>query len=80
MPKSNLCEDRIAKKASGAKKIIAGGLSEKSYEEISKKTGIAERSLHNYIGIHGDLSKASFERVLALADVAGVKVTFELKD
>lgn len=80
MPKSNLCEDRVAKRMSGVKKIIAGGLSGKSYDEISRKTGISVRSLKNYIGLQGDLSKASFERVLALADLAGVKVTFELKD
>lgn len=80
MSKSNLCEDKIAKKASKARRVIVGGLSEKSYEEISKKTGIAERSLHNYIGIHGDLRKVSFERVLILADVAGVKISFELEE
>lgn len=79
MPKSNLCVNKNAKRYDYVAGLISGGIRQNNLAtaDVSKKTGIPERTLTERLS-HPE--KIRLEDLYRLCDVAGVKITFELKE
>ena len=79
MGRSNLCEDRAAKRYNHVAGILTGGFREKQLttRDISRKTGIPERTINERLQ-HPETTR--LEDLYKLCDVAGVKIMFELKE
>ncbi|MCI5874195.1 MAG: helix-turn-helix transcriptional regulator [Clostridiales bacterium] len=79
MGRSNLCEDREAKRYNHVAGILTGGFREKQLttRDISRKTGIPERTINERLQ-HPETTR--LEDLYKLCDVAGVRIVFELKE
>lgn len=79
MGKSNLCEDRMAKRYNHVAGMLAGGIRQNclTTAAVSKKTGIPERTV-TYRLEHPETIR--LEDLYKLADTAGVRISFELKE
>lgn len=79
MPKSNLCEDRAAKRYNYVAGMLSGGIRQRclSTKDVSQKTGIPERTVNDRLQNPEDIR---LKDLYKLCDVAGVKITFELKN
>lgn len=79
MPKSNLCENRASKRYNHVAGVLAGGFREQclSTADISRKTGIPERTINDRL-LHPEETR--LKDLYKLCDVAGVRISFELKE
>jgi hypothetical protein len=79
MPRTNLCEDKEAKRYNYVAGLLSGGLRQQqmSTEQVSKKTGIPARTINDRLQHPEDIR---LKDLYKLADVAGVKISFELKN
>lgn len=79
MPKSNLCENRATKRYDYVAGILSGAIRQQrlSTADISKRTGIPERTINLRLE-HPETTR--LEDLYKLCDVAGVRITFELKE
>lgn len=79
MPKTNLCENRAAKRYNYVAGMLSGGMRQQrlTTADICKKTGIPERTITERLQ-HPE--KIRLEDLYKLCDVAGVRIKFELKE
>ena len=79
MPKTNLCENREKKRYDYVAGLLAGGFRQKnlSTSDVSAKSGIPERTITDRI-LHPEETR--LKDLYKLADIAGVRITFEFKD
>lgn len=79
MPKSNLCVDNSKKRFDYVACILTGGFRLKNLatKDISRKSGIPERTVTERLNHPEEIR---LKDLYKLADLAGVKITFEFKD
>lgn len=79
MPKSNLCENRSAKRMDYVAGMLEAGKRQQrlSTEDIFKKTGIPVRTVNDRLQNPGQIR---LEDLYKLCDAVGVKIMFELKE
>ena len=79
MPKTNLCENRDAKRYNYVAGMISGGIRQQclSTKDVSRKTGFPERTVTDRLKNPEDMRLRDLYK---MCDVAGVKITFELKE
>ncbi|MBD5555715.1 MAG: helix-turn-helix domain-containing protein [Roseburia sp.] len=79
MPKTNFCENREAKRYNYIAGMLECGIRQQclSTKDLSRKTGAAERTVTERLK-HPE--KMQLRDLYKMCDVAGVKITFELKD
>lgn len=79
MPKTNLCENKSVKRYNYVAGLLAGGIRQQclSTETVSKKTGIPERTVNDRLK-HPENTR--LEDLYKLCDVAGVRISFNLKE
>ena len=79
MPKSNLCENVQQKRFDYVACVLAGGFRFKNLEteDISRKSGIPARTVTERLKHPEEIR---LKDLYKLADLAGVKISFEFKD
>lgn len=79
MPRSNLCENKDAKRYNYVAGLLAGGIRQQclTTEMVSKKTGIPERTVNERLKHPENIR---LEDLYKLCDVAGVRIAFEIKN
>lgn len=79
MPKSNLCESKSQKRFDFVAGLLAGGFRRNnlSTSDVSAKSGIPERTVTERL-VHPE--EIRLKDLYKLADLAGVKIIFEIKD
>lgn len=79
MGKSNLCENKAAKRYNFVSGILDGGFRQQrlSIKVVSEKTGIPERTLRNRIE---QPEKIRLEDLYKLCDIAGIRISFEFRE
>jgi hypothetical protein len=79
MPRTNLCENKNQKRYDYVGGMLSAGLRQHSLKpkDVSAKTGMVERTVSNYL-LHPELIRLS--DLYTLCDVAGIKISFDLKD
>ena len=79
MPKTNLCEDKMKKRVDYVAGLLRGGFRQNnlSTADVSAKSGIPTRTVTDRL-LHPE--KIRLKDLFKLADIAGVKITFENKD
>ena len=79
MPKTNLCEDKMNKRVDYVAGLLRGGFRQTnlSTADVSAKSGIPTRTVTDRL-LHPE--KIRLKDLFKLADIAGVKITFENKD
>ena len=79
MSKTNLCENREKKRYDYVAGLLTGGFRQNnlSTSDVSAKSGIPERTITDRI-LHPEETR--LKDLYKLADIAGVKITFEFKD
>lgn len=79
MPASKLCENKSAKRYNYVAGLLSGGFRQQNLAtaDVSRKTGIPERTINARLE-HPE--KIRLEDLYKLADAAGVRIMFELKD
>lgn len=79
--KSNLCEDKTAKRMNHVKRMLYGSLSQKySNKEIADKLGMGVGTITKYFSRDGTPKNMTLETLYKLADMAGVVISFTFKD
>ncbi|MFR4350541.1 MAG: helix-turn-helix domain-containing protein [Roseburia sp.] len=79
MPKSNLCVDKSRQRYDFIAGLLAGGfrIQNMSTKDVSKKSGIPERTITDRLMRPEEIR---LKDLYKLADIAGVKITFEFKN
>ena len=79
MPKSNLCVDKSKQRYDYVAGLLSGGFRIKnlSTKDISAKSGIPERTITDRLMRPEEIR---LKDLYKLADIAGVKITFEYKN
>lgn len=79
MPKTNFCEDREAERYNYIAGLLECGKRQQglSTKDLSRKTGVAERTVTDRLN-HPE--KMQLRDLYKMCDVAGVKISFELKN
>lgn len=79
MPKTNLCENKDVKRYNYVAGMLSGGIRQKclSTEDVCRKTGMPYRTVTDRLK-HPENMR--LQDLYKMCDVAGVKITFELKD
>lgn len=79
MPRTNLCEDRTKKRFDYVAAMLSGGfrLKNLSTRDVSQKSGIPERTVQARIQHPEEIR---LKDLYTLADMAGVRITFEFKE
>ena len=79
MPKTNLCENKAAKRYDYIAGILSGGLRQQKLtpKEVSKRTGIPERTVSDRL-LHPEQIRVC--DLYKLCDLAGVRITFEFRE
>lgn len=81
MGKSNLCEDKTAKRMNHVKRMLYGSLSQKySNKEIADKLGMGVGTITKYFSRDGTPKNMTLETLYKLADMAGVVISFTFRD
>ena len=79
MPKSNLCVDKSRQRYDFIAGLLAGGfrIQNMSTKDVSKKSDIPERTITDRLMRPEEIR---LKDLYKLADIAGVKITFEFKN
>lgn len=79
MGKSNLCENKAAKRYNFVAGMLDGGFRQQrlTTKAVSEKTGVPERTVRNRIE-HPE--KIRLEDLYRLCDIAGIRILFEFKE
>ena len=79
MSKSNLCVDKSKQRYDFIAGLLAGGfrIRNMSTKDVSAKSGIPERTITDRLMRPEEIR---LKDLYKLADIAGVKITFEFKD
>ena len=79
MPRTSLCENKSQKRFDYVAGILSGGFRANNMKtsDVSRKSGIPERTVTDRL-MHPEEIRLKDSHTLA--DIAGVKITFEYKD
>lgn len=79
MPRTSLCENKSQKRFDYVAGMLSGGFRANSMKtsDVSRKSGIPERTVTDRL-MHPE--EIRLKDLYTLADIAGVKITFEYKD